>query len=367
MNIYITTHHNVQNYGAALQAYALQQALMDLGYDSKLINYRNPKRKIHNKLLSASTILKQIIFFYSRINKKNILLGKQRFNDFFKNYHKTTREYINFEDLCNNPPDADVYLSGSDQVFNTITMSPLFFLQFGKKNIKRISYAASVGVSCVTDDKKELLKKYLSFFDSISIRENDSKELISRYTEKDINVNIDPSFLVTKEYWERLSSDEVAKSIKEPYVLVYAIYKPKWLNKVLKKIKRETGYKIVVMSYGNYRPVFCDKCVIDAGPREFLGLVKNAQMVISSSFHGNVFATIFEKPFYAVVNPGAPARIKSLLELLGLEDRVLTEETDINLNIEYSAVNEKIKIENERAKNYLVSAIEGIKDEHRNN
>lgn len=366
VKIYISTYHNVQNFGAALQSYALQSFLGKLGYENELIKIKLSTKVVKKRFFDKERILRIINSVYNALHRKQILQGEQRFLQFFDNYHKTTAEYGNYEELLQNPPSDGIYLSGSDQVFNPVNIKPEFFLQFGDNNTRRISYAASVGVNSVPAQNKDTFKKYISAFDSISIRESYSRNLLKEYTKKNSDVNIDPSFLLTKEEWDSISSDSVSSAINEPYILVYAIYKPKWMNEVLKKLYRETKCKIVLVTYKNFRPIFCNKCIMNAGPREFLSLIKNAEMVISSSYHGNVFATVFEKPFYAIVNPDSPARIMSMLELFKLEKRVLTPETNIDFNVDYTDMKNILEKERIKSKEYLVSAIEGdSNDKHK--
>ncbi len=356
--IYITTHHRAINYGAALQSYALQQALFSMGYNNKLILVDNEPSPVAPK----GFILRMYGYYqkaYRCIHKRKIEKEIGRFKNFFENYHITTEKYDNFEDLQKRPPKDGVYLSGSDQVFNPINIHPHFFLQFGDSHTKRISYAASVNVSEIPREKQSVFREYLSAFDALSIREQYSVPLIQQYYNKDVNVHVDPSFLLEQSAWEGLRSSAMTKWTKKPYILVYAIYRPKWLSKYLRKLHAETKCQIIVISYGSYLRFYKNHYIKEAGPQEFLELVSNAKMVLSSSYHGVVFASIFRKPFYAMVNPDAPARIMSLLDLFHLQDRVLTPETKLDFNIDYSFMESKLPKEVERAKKYLKEAIEG--------
>ncbi len=140
---------------------------------------------------------------------------------------------------------------------------------------------------------------------------------------------------------------------------MYALYWEKQMNDVLKKLKKESGFDIVLLSYGGYRTVYHDICINSAGPREFLGLISNAEFVVSSSFHGSVFSIIYEKPFYSFVNPSLPDRIVSLLKTFNLEDRQITEYKSMSNTIDYKNVKRILAEEVEKSKNYLKTAIEG--------
>ncbi len=357
MKVYIATYHREINFGAALQAYATQQILKGLGYENELIAFKNVL-EVESKPKDIKGMINKI---YNKIHSKEIAKGLERFNDFFKNYHKITKEYENFKDLENNPPydkNGTTYLSGSDQVFNVTTMLPEFFLQFGSENVRKISYAASVGINKIPQEKEKKLEEYLKAFDFISIREEASKKLLQQYTDKDIEVNIDPTYLLDKKEWEKLQNIDYIQCMKKPYILVYALYNPKWLGKTLKKIHKQTGYEIVLISNKGYRPMYKNVCIMDAGPLEFLSLVANAKGVISSSFHGCVFSTIYRKPFYAVINPSSPDRINSLLEKFGLLDRILDQNKEkFDFAIDYNFFEKQLKKEKERTYEYLKKAI----------
>ncbi|MBQ7037059.1 MAG: polysaccharide pyruvyl transferase family protein [Clostridia bacterium] len=356
--IYITTHHRTKNFGACLQSYALQKTLDSMGYDSRLILLRDERDKKPPKALKKR-VRHYFLKLYRFFHRRTILKGEEAFNEFFLKYHKTTSPYENFATLQKNPPKGEVYLSGSDQVFNPTDVKPLFFLQFGDKNTKRISYAGSVSVQNVPENAKEIFRRYLSAFDRLSIRESESLPLVNAYYDKNVEVHVDPSYLLAKEEWEKLSAESRRTPLKKPYILVYILYRPLWLNAYLKKLYKETGYEIVTVQYDTYRRIYGTKTVRDAGPLEFLKLIRDAEMVISSSYHGCVFSSIFKKPFYAVVNPASPARIHSMLQLFHLTDRVLSAETKPAFEIDYTYFEEVLPKEIEKSKRYLKEAIEG--------
>lgn len=354
MKVLISTYHNEMNFGAALQSYALQRTLSAIGLESTLLSVNNKKKIVKNGL--KDKVKRLLNRLYNLKYKKDIQNGRMRFNEFFDSYHITSTKYNSLEELLKNPPEADVYLSGSDQVFNPINMRKDFFLQFGKESVKRISYAASLGVKKIPEEKRGEFKKFIDDFDKISLRETMAVDEFKKVTGVDAEVNIDPSFLVSEEHWQSLQDNKVADRLKKPYILVYVIYKPKWLSKRLYQLKQKTGREIVVVSYSGFSNIYYDQYIVDAGPREFLGLVANADMVISSSFHGNVFSAIYKKPFYAVVNPKAPDRIRSLLNLFGLSDRELKSETsvdEIEFGVDYREYDRVLPIEIKRAIDYL--------------
>ena len=356
----ITTYHNSINFGAALQSYALQQTLTKIGVENKLLLMESKKKK--TKYNVKNFVKSRLNGLYNLVHAKKIAVGQKRFLDFFENWHNSTDKYKSFDELLKNPPKADAYISGSDQVFNPISLNPAFFLQFGDKETKRISYAASLGVKKIPEGKKEEFKRFVDVFDKISLREKMAVEEFEKVTGITPEVNIDPSFLLSKDEWKSVESDLCAKEIKKPYILVYAIYNPKWLSKTLFDLNKKTGYEIVLVSYKGFPTIYHNKCVMTAGPREFLGLIQNAKMVISSSFHGNVFAMIYKKPFYAVVNPDAPDRIMSLLKLFRMEERQIKptdKAEEMNFSIDYAGFDKILEAETKRSEDYLKNTLFG--------
>ena len=347
--IYIATYHSDINYGAALQSYALQTYLKKLGYDSEFIDIK------YSRKTQAKDLRSCLNGVYNKLNSRAIYEGRKNFYDFFADNHKVTRVYNGYEDLVNNPPEGRVYISGSDQVFNPYASHPEFFLNYGDRETRRISYAASIGVNQIPADKKDEFYKKLQAFDAISLREESSAVFLKGHYNGKININIDPSMLIDKYEWNSVRHEY---KMDKPYILVYAIYKPKWLGRKLFEIHKKTKLDVVLLSYGGIRPIYRNKTIFDAGPAEFLSLVDNAEMVISSSYHGCVFSAIYEKPFYAVVNPQSPDRITSFLKLFDLESRVLNMDTIINFSVNYSNFQNRLNEERARSKDYLLQNIE---------
>lgn len=348
MNVNIITKHSSYNFGAMLQAYSLQQAVSKIGVDCKMIDLRQPKPQTMFSWTSPRNIFRNIAFM---IHKKDVLEGHNKFEKFIADNYDKTDTYKDEWELKYNIPKADVYISGSDQVWNPLNLQDYYYLDFVPDNAIRASYAASLGISYIPDGAKTPIGEHLSRFDYISVREKNGKVLLSELTDKEINVNIDPVFLLSRDEWQVMS---VKPEIKKPYILCYILYRPRWLNKWLKQLHRITGVDIVVVSTDPSRNIFNNKKVTDAGPREFVGLIQNAEFVITSSFHGTALSIVNNKPFYAIVNPDAPSRISNLLEVVGLSNRIISENDDFKLySIDFSNANKAIKDEKEKSMSYL--------------
>ena len=218
--------------------------------------------------------------------------------------------------MSENPPEADLYITGSDQVWNPLKIDDAYFLRFVPEHGIRASYAASMGISYIPEGSEQLFREYVEDMDYVSVRESTAKNLIEKYTYAQANVHIDPVLLLTQEHWKKIG-----------FILCYILYRPQWLNQWLKKLHKATGMDIVAVTTDAYRNLYYNRVIRDAGPLDLLGLIRDAQFVVSSSFHGVALSIAMRKPFYAVVNPNAPSRIGDLLHSLQLNDRVI-DETD---------------------------------------
>ncbi len=347
----IITKHSAYNFGAMLQAYALQKTMQELGADCKMIDLRQPKPTTSWSWKSPGGIIRNVFY---RLHKKELLEGFAHFEEFIEAYPKT-RRYDSEWDLYTDIPEADIYLSGSDQVWNPLKISEAAFLRFAPKDKIRASYAASLGISYMPQGGENLVEEYLAEFDKISVREETGKQVLERMTEQEINVHVDPTLLRTKEDWEALA---VPTSIKKPYILCYILYRPQWLNKWLKKIHKQTKKDIVLISSDVYRNVYHNQMVRSAGPKEFLGLIQGADFVISSSFHGVALSIANEKPFYAIVNPDSPSRISNMLQTFALQNRIVTDKDELDFSaVDYMKVAPHRVREREKALGYLSSLL----------
>ena len=328
VKVSIITMNSAYNYGAQLQAYALKEAVTGLGCECNIID----RRRQLQKDVKLSPSLYDITAY---MHKQKLTEGYRAFEDFDRNYHNlTTTNYKEHDTLMQNPPDSDVFITGSDQVWNPLGFDPAYFLDFVPLGRRRISYAASLGISEIPERQKECYYKLLSEFDSISVREEKAKELLAGLLKKDIEVHCDPVFLLGKERW--MAIEKPVEGIRRPYILCYILYRPKWLNNVIRAVKRKTGKTIVLVDLSGWRNIYHDMYIRNAGPREFIWLINYADGLITSSFHGTAFASIFGKPFISIINPEKPARIQNILEKLDLTDHNLMEEqqekTDFLLN-----------------------------------
>lgn len=350
--IALTTKYSAYNFGAMLQTYALQNSLQKLGADCFVVDADRKRTPGSPRGYGLSSVLGKIFY---RLYQNDLQCGYDRFESFLNDFNKS-KHYSSYDELKQKPPVADVYLTGSDQVFNPLDIQENYFLRYAPQNAVRASYAASMGISYIPDGCKNIFREYLKDFDYVSVREKTAQELIKEEFGQEVTVNVDPTLLLTEAQWEKVA---VENNFDKPYIFCYVLYKPAWLNGWLKQLHKKTGKEIVVISSDAYRNIYHTKMVRNAGPREMLGWLRNADFVISSSFHGVALSIANRKPFYAVVNPDAPARISDLLGIFGLENRIIDAEHDFILtNIDYEPVAKRQLQEQRRSFEYLKMLVE---------
>lgn len=364
----ITNWCSLDNYGQQLQCWALQRYLKRLGHEPYLIKYlpQSPQWKkrvtyIWNRLFTSPQ-KKKAQLEEALVWIKNAEDNKQRkFEDFRKkNINSTDITYYNISELRANPPIADMYITGSDQVWNDSLKNPNTagnYLDFTPpRNVKRVSYAASIGRN-IEDREIKKFKQYLSHFDAISLREQNACDFCHSLGFHNAMVTIDPTLLLNAEEYDAIdSSQDRNDSFDMPYVFVYLLNirtsDDIYWNEFNRQISSE-GLQVKVVASSGYLPArdFLPGLTNTlASIPEWLSLVKNAEYVITTSFHGIVFCLLYHRPFYAVLlnNEYAKAntRISSLLSTVGLEKRIVSSAADIKLcknsSIDWVLVDEKL-------------------------
>ncbi|WP_273212133.1 polysaccharide pyruvyl transferase family protein [Runella zeae] len=324
MKIGILTFHSAHNYGAVLQAYATKEFLKGLGYDANIIDYRPGYIKDEYEVKYTF--------------KGNLIKLPLRFIKYFILRHSRKRRFNKFEIFINDilnpvsselsiPADLDVYVVGSDQIWNpkiTKGFDRVFFVDFNfqKRNKVYISYAASMETSNLTSKESKFLAESLNRFDSISVREYELLKLLQPLINKEIYKVLDPTFLLTANRWKELAK---IKRNDSKYVLVYQVREDSRTIKIAKQIASQLEAKIVQLVAWVSLSNFVDSTVAhDASPEEFLGYIKNAECVVTTSFHGTAFSVIFQKNFYYVaLKDGKNTRASSLLNSINLENRMI--------------------------------------------
>lgn len=341
----ITHWGSLDNYGQTLQTYALQKVLESLGYDSFLIRYLEDgiRRSILQKCYSALNPRYLINYFrYRKLNKKdfnnNILHGRD-LRKFLDKHIKQAPLIYSRQNLLENPPIADIYITGSDQVWNKLDRS--YFLDFVKG--KKISYAASFGGTTYSEPERKVLFDLLDSFDHISVRELSGRKICEQIGILDVKVVPDPTILLRRKDYLELS---INPSFDKPYILIYMLG-----NKVDFDLKEcfdfaqanslEVKYVAGQRQSDNYPKIY-------PSMEEWLGLIANAKFVITNSFHGTVMSTILNVPFISIPLAGSNSkmnsRIETFLSNFGLDKRLTKNIESISDTIDYNAVNLRLKV-----------------------
>lgn len=359
-SITVTTLRSI-NFGAVLQSYALHVAQKKLGVDNRVLD-KEPLKNMYerislkfNKRMMIS-LISNIFYFFHHCRTKRCL---KKFDQFVKDNIKTTRKYNGINELRHNPPKADFFINGSDQVFGLRgQFDQERMIQFGAESIKRYSYAASLGEYDWNDDEKKRFSKLLHGFNKISVREKYAKEYIESFCDIKCETNIDPVFLLDREEWDNLAAERL---VKEDYILCYPLLGNSNLQVVLDELKKKTGLKIVSVQVLPLKRVKADVYFFDAGPKEFLSLIKYSTMVVTTSFHGTAFSLIYEKPFVTLTKEYKSQRMTDLLGATGLSHRIYKKGMTLDTSeLDFSICRKYISGEKERGFNYLKNIVKDV-------
>lgn len=336
----ITHYYKSKNYGGLLQAYALPRFLNKSGFDAKQIKYcfqdqrnidKSNKESIRKKI---SKLLKRVINFVGRnYHRKEIFeLNRvlQKKTDAMKPFQDEiiphTEEEFFEDNVCKLNKTFDFFITGSDQVFNYSWFRKAYWLTFTSK--PKISYAASMALSEIPSDKIEFTKEALKNFQAIGVREELTKNLFSKLNIKNVELNIDPTFLLAKDDWDEISSKQI---VREPYVFCYFLGKNKKSRKLAKEYAKKNKLKLVCIPFYNTKYTFPDMNYGDislpyATPEDFVSLIKYADAVFTDSFHACVFSIIYSKQFVVFNRDDRglmSSRLTSLMKLFRIENRFL--------------------------------------------
>ena len=370
MKVGVITCHKVYNYGASLQSYALQYYLKKQGIKAYLINYLPDLfrskynlffvREDRRNIVAKFPILKLLMPLSNR--QMLITWGRKKaFNEFdTKHIELSPLSYSSIDELRKSPPVADIYITGSDQVWNTDMSNgrdASYFLDFGAEETKRISYAASFGISDIKEEYKEPIKEWLKRFKAISVREKTGLDILASigYTDNCVNV-IDPVFLLNQNEWINLSKNHIYKKLERiPYLLVYDFYHNDIkVKKMVKTIAKDKNLKIVSIN-DTKRLSYADININNAGPLDFVWLIHHANTVVSTSFHATAFSIIFQKAFYSytLLTQKNASRMSDLLHLCQIENRLNMNSYDINSMIQWEKVQQCIDKSIKKSKQFL--------------
>ena len=348
MKVGIITFHRAKNLGAMLQSYALQKTIEKYVGDCEIIDYRNNdmeetyRIKTINEIKTIKGKIKNIL-----LRKKNIEFEKIR-DEFNDKIQKISNEKYNKENIRKANDIYDVVITGSDQVWNPKLNynDNNYFLDFVTDNKKKNSYAASFGTNILESKEKEEIKKELKDFNEISVREKEGKEIVEKLTNRKADVVLDPTLLLNKKQWENIIEDK--RFEKERYIFVYTIASTPTIFEFARKLAKEKNCKLICFN-NSYKQHLGMKNLTRVSPQDFLNYVKNAEYIVTSSFHGLCFSINFQKQFYYELDEKKQnnnSRLTTLTQVLDLESRRIENgNCKSKESIDYNVVNELIEKE----------------------
>ncbi len=381
------------NYGGILQRYALQRTLQNLGVDVECLIFSPPhtqKRSIKDRLERLFSIerLRRDLrktrsnVFYRRLEKK---YKKQRtavFEDFAHRFLTSTKRLQTYEEVIKEGECFDVLIAGSDQIWNSDwyrgeTFYKFYMLDFVQRE-KKISYAASLGLSQLPEEVVPKYRKYLSDFSWISVRENEGARILEGILNRPIDVVLDPTMLVPLEEWDALTSRVLTNEIRKfPYVLCYSLDNQKEIVRKARQIQkfREIPILYACATASEYESLKRKSDGItpipNVAPDEFVLLFQNADCVVTDSFHGSVFSILFHKPFFTMMRDkrvptkSMNSRMTTLFSTFRLESRLFSPEdksplTPKSFEIGYETVDKILQERRKYSLRKLQEALENV-------
>lgn len=346
------------NFGETLQAVALNRAITKLGYQCITASYENVKENFNG---------------WFKMNIKEYGIRGLKFELFrFKNMKYPivrSNQKEEFEKILKN---ADAVVCGSDCIWYEKDYNSILFLNFPKNRIPKIAYAPSLRDDIITDSMYERkVARWIKDFSFLSTREKAGSKIIEKISGRNVEIVLDPTFLLSKKEWNKMCS---ARLIKEPYVIMYIIGKSRCMKSIVSQIQSYySGRKLIWITMENNDGYSVGEGKRDVGPAEFLSLIRYADAVVTDSFHGSAFSIIYQKQFYAIkrmVNNNDvydhDCRIRNILEILNINNYFSNdEEIDFESSyIDYISTNKKLMLERKKSLRYLKNALNILEEKN---
>ena len=360
----IMSMQRIKNYGSFLQAYALKRTIEKLGHNVEFVDYHVEKPLIEGEKSTKLQKIKEVFAGDAKLlHKLQYILHKKHFSGYQKGLNLTEEPNYN--------PKLDTLVIGSDEVFNLIQSNnnvgySLELLGKDSRSKKTISYAASFGNTTLEKiqkyNKVEDFKKYLKRLDTISVRDENSRKIVKKLTGKEPRVNLDPVLIYDFKSDKTFSFD---RKTSDKYMILYA-YNDRISKDEAKKIKEfAKKNNLKLYSIGGAQP-YADK-FIDCRPYDIFAWFKNAEFVVTDTFHGSIFSIVTNRPFVTIVRKskgvgyGNEEKLTYLLEKLGQKGRLIDNidslENVLREEMDYGKTNQIIKEEQEKTIDYLAEKI----------
>lgn len=358
MKIGILTYHRTHNYGGCLQALATRIVLEQMGHKVYYVDYWP---KYHSDVYSGFS-MEKLRRAKGLKNKIHMILDTLRYGRFRRKREKNFAHFIDREiaPLCKPLSESyDAVIYGSDQIWRKQPVlndyNPMYFADNDINAQTHIAFSASMGIMPVGDESKKKLQDLISNFNHIAVREIELKNYLNQLGFDNVALTLDPTLLVPKKLWNRILPLKPFEGGR--YALLYALHDTFDKEKIEQFASaRDLSVKVL---YGNPYQDDSEDVITTAGPCGFISLIKNAEFVFSSSFHGLAFSLIYEKEFLVSFGSNA-GRAISLLNSVGLDNRFLHPKADLPEDMEpinYSIVNNKLQTLQDHSLNFLKVAL----------
>ena len=330
----ITLFHGSLNFGGVLQACALCKALDQLGISNEQIRcvYEEEEEErtllgTLKKLMNPKIVWNRIRYELNGIKSEKQKSGRREaFAEFNRKHVPASERVYTSSNVRECLGDYDAFITGSDQVWNPEWFCPTFYLDFVPSNVPKVSYAASLGKSSLTEKQQEKIKPLLQDFQAVSVRETDAVDLIAPLSPVDVCCVLDPTLLLTRDQWDSVCAERL---VEEDYLFYYFLGKDAEEAALTEEYARKMGLKIAgipnsARDFSKTETITYDHMVMDASPAEFLSLIRHAKCVITDSFHATVFANVFGKEYFVFPragHAGMTSRIERVATLFETMDR----------------------------------------------
>ena len=354
LRVYGITYDHTTNYGSCLQAYALQQVIRQIEIGGTLCNYQLiPIQRCEGYPLKSSIVAK-----FRRHYHGSRFRGFDQQNMRFARIHR-----LDEISLLNR--EADAFVCGSDVIWNRDVNRNMeqFYLTFAQKY--SFSYAASFGKAVLSEADKKELPRLLGHLKAISVREQSAKEIIEENTGLNSEVVLDPVLLLRADEWNRVAE---APRIRKPYIFIYATHLNDTYRGFVSRLRQQTGNRVIAATWGAENALKQGILQVQT-PQRWLQLLRDAEYVITNSFHATAFSVIYHKKFYTVVHGakdgGVNVRMCDFLNGLGLQDRLHNSIPDmIDLGKpDYTLVDQRLTDQREKSLSWLRQNLEAAFEE----
>lgn len=332
----IVTFHTGNNYGANLQAYALQSYITHMGFNVKIMDFNPLVYDTYDRIfrkVGGGRIRNVYHFVCQLIHYSELRRRANRFEDFRNAFYKRTdKRYLTAEDFLRNHESFDYYVSGSDQVFNpNVSFSDCYFLAFDKNNGKKVAYAPSLGVANLSTEQMSRIKKHISDFDCLSCREENGAAVLSQLAGSYVPTVCDPVFLLGKDEWLNIASKVEEK---RPYIFVYDLNGGHRLIELAKRVSDSAGIKTIICATTNTHSLYSGvKCLRSLGPKELLGYINEARYVITDSFHGTSLSLLLGTKVLPLISVSkTSSRIEFVMNKLGVGNQIVRDVNNFIIN-----------------------------------